>query len=694
MTTVDALLPHELYRVCNLQQFDFETTDELDDLVDAIAQPRAIEALNFGLGIKQTGFNVFALGPMGGGKRSVIKQILTRKAEAESVAMDCCYVYNFDSPSKPRIIILAPGLAVSLQRDMVVFLTELQFKILTAKVWGDTQKNRFAVAFIDQQVATLRQSYVQSQDALDYFDGLKKDLINHLDAFRQLNEAHNRRYHINVVIDHGNSHGAPVVFENDPTYERLVGHIEQQGTSGVLTRDFTGINVGALHRANHGYLVVEAERLLQHPESWIALKRALRLNEVLIESASRRSLDCHSLMPEPMPLSLKVVLVGDRGLYYSLHQSDPDFRTLFKVVADFEDQIDRNAENNRLYARMMATTVRKKQLKPFDRSGVARVIEYAARLAEDAEKLTTDMRCLADLMSEADYWASQQGHPIVSVDDVNEAIDAQKQRAGGMMVAVHESIDRGMLLIDTLGEKVGQVNALMVVDCGDIGFGVPSRISARVSLGDGDVLDIEREVDMGGPLHSKGVMILSAFLRAHYAYEMPLALSASLVFEQSYGEVEGDSASSGELYALLSAIANVPIKQGLAVTGSVNQHGEIQAVGGVNEKIEGFFDVCKQRGVVAGQGVLIPVANVHDLMLRDDIVEAAAQGLFHIYPIATIDEGIACLTGLPAGELNEQGKYPEDSVNARVAEQVLRFALTRHEFGEQKKDTEDDVEQV
>jgi len=385
-----------------------------------------------------------------------------------------------------------------------------------------------------------------------------------------------------------------------------------------------------------------------------------------------------------------VVLVGDRHLYYMLYQLDPEFKELFKVAADFEDEIERSEENNYLYARMIATLVRRQQLKPFDRGGVARVIEHSARLVEDAEKLSAHMRSVADLLSEADYWSSDAGRSVVGRDDVQRAIDAQIRRAGRMVETIQASIMRGQLMIDTDGERVGQVNGLTVMELGGVAFGVPSRITARVRMGDGELIDIEREVDMGGPIHSKGVMILSGFLGQRYVREVPLALSASLVFEQSYSDVEGDSASAVELFALLSAIAGLPLKQALAVTGSVNQRGEIQPIGGVNEKIEGFYDICRQRGFSPGQGVVIPATNVSDLMLKGEVVESVRQGLFSIYAITTIDEGIALLTGVDAGELDESGHYPDESVNGRVAAQLLRFAQIRHEFGDEKREGVDD----
>jgi lon-related putative ATP-dependent protease len=383
---------------------------------------------------------------------------------------------------------------------------------------------------------------------------------------------------------------------------------------------------------------------------------------------------------------VKVALYGEPMLYYLLYQLDPDFVELFKVEADFSEQMDRQDRNQQLYAQMIATLARQEELLPLNRAAVARVIERSARLAGDAQKLSIRTRDVTDLLREADYWAREAGNDTVRAENVQEAIDAQIYRADRIRERMQEAILRDIVLIDTEGEKVGQVNGLSVIMLGNFAFGRPSRITARVRLGKGDVMDIEREVDLGGPLHSKGVLILSGFLGARYARERPLSLSASLVFEQSYGGVDGDSASSAELYALLSAIAELPILQSLAVTGSVNQHGIVQAIGGVNEKIEGFYDVCQARGLSGEQGVLIPASNVQHLMLRKDVVEAVEAGQFHVYPVETVDQGIEILTGLPAGEPDEQGDYPEGSINYQVKARLAELAEKRQKFGTSGKE--------
>ncbi len=557
------------------------------------------------------------------------------------------------------------------------------------------------MSVVGHLIGELRERYSAHDEVLKYLDNVEEDVIVNIDDFRRGEEEETpivvgvdhsggpvRRYQVNVLVDHGDSDGAPVIYEDNPTYQNLIGRVEHMAMMGALITDFTLIKPGALHRANKGYLILEAYKLFQHPFSWEALKRALRSVEIRIGSLEQMLslVSTVSLEPEPMPLNVKVVLVGDRILYYLLYQLDPEFQELFKVAADFDDQMARSPENQHLYARLIATLAKKEELRPFDKGGVARVIEHSARVTENADKLSTHMRSICDLLCEADYWAGQQRRDLVSAEDVQTAINGQIRRGSRMKERLHENIQRGILLIDSAGAAVGQVNGLSVIDLGNISFGTPTRITARVRMGEGDVLDIEREVDLGGPIHSKGVLILAGFLGARFAKECPLALSASLVFEQSYGEIEGDSASSAELYALLSALSGVPVKQSFAVTGSVNQHGQVQAIGGVNQKIEGFFDVCMDRGLSGEQGVLIPTSNLGDLMLRQDVIEAVEQGKFHIYAVETIDQGIELLTGVPAGEADVGGHYPENTINHKVAQQLLKFAEIRHEFGDSKKD--------
>jgi predicted ATP-dependent protease len=483
------------------------------------------------------------------------------------------------------------------------------------------------------------------------------------------------RYEVNLFVDVGWSTGAPVVEEPNPTFANLVGRVEYVAHLGALVTDFSLLRAGALHRANGGYLILEARQVLTQPYAWEALKRALRSREIRIESLGQALglVSTVSLEPEPIPLQVKVALVGDRLLYYLLCEHDPEFPELFKVEADFEERVGRTPENDLVYAHLLGSLARKNGLRPLDRGAVACVIEHAARLVGDAQRLSTHVRDLSDLLDEADFLAGDGERKAIAAADVEAAIEARTRRAGRLRERVHEEIGRGTVRIETDGLAVGQVNGLAVAEAGGFSFGWPGRITAQIGLGRGEVVDIEREVELGGPIHSKGVLILGGFLTGRFGRERPLTLRASLVFEQSYGQVEGDSASLAETCALLSAIAEAPIHQALAVTGSVDQLGQVQAIGAANEKIEGFFDICAARGLTGQQGVLIPSTNVDMLMLRHDVVAATEQGRFHVWAVETIDQAMELLTGVSAGERDEAGAYPPDSINGRVEARLVRL---------------------
>ena len=547
---------------------------------------------------------------------------------------------------------------------------------------------------IGQLIDEVRQKYAGFPEVGKHLDAVRGDLVLHARGLLQPQEPHAegaapietspmvRRYGVNVLVDNGDSKGAPVIYEDHPAFENLVGRTEHLSRMGTLVTDFTLIRPGALHRANGGFLVMDARRVLMQPYAWEGLKRALTSKQVKIESPGQALglVSTVSLEPEPAPLHIKVVLVGDETLYYLLCAYDPDFGGLFKVAADFDDRLERNTENEGRYARLIAELARKHELLPFDRTAVARLIEQSARSVGDAERLSTHVGRLRDLLLECDHWAREAKEDVVTAAEVERAIGAQIYRVDRIRDRLQESILRETVSIDTNGAHVGQVNGLAVLELGTFTFGKASRITARVRLGKGEVINIEREVELSGPIHSKGVLILAGFLGARYASDSPLSLSATLVFEQSYGGVDGDSASSTELYALLSAISGVPIRQSLAVTGSVNQHGQVQAIGGANQKIEGFFDLCQARGLTGQQGVLIPASNVKHLMLRPDVVEAVRAGQFHVYPVQTIDEGIELLTGVEAGEAGEDGQFPPDSINGRVARRLKELADSQIAF--------------
>ena len=494
------------------------------------------------------------------------------------------------------------------------------------------------------------------------------------------------RYEVNVLISQdGDKSGAPIVEELHPALGNLIGRIEYIALRGALVTNFRLIKAGAIHRANGGYLLLDARSVLLEPFSWAALKRTLRRGEIAIEDIGRflGLTSTVSLEPDPIPLKVKVILFGDRLLYFLLAALDPELAEHFKVLADFENDLARTPENEAILARLLAALVRRDELNPLDRDAVALVLEHAARSADHASKLSLAAEQLREILIEADFCAREGKRGIISRADVDSALQARIRRAARLRDRTQEAILERVALIDTVGAHVGQINGLSVTELGGFSFGRPTRITCQVRPGSGKVVDIEREVELGGPLHSKGVLILSGYLAGRYALDTPMSLFASLVFEQSYGGVEGDSASSAELYALLSALADVPLRQDLAVTGSVNQHGEIQAIGGVNEKIEGFFDICAKRGLTGRQGVLIPQANVQHLMLRKDVTEACAAGRFAVYPIATIDEGISLLAGLVAGGRDTGGTYPPGSINRRIEDRLRAFASIRRNFTSQ-----------
>ena len=567
--------------------------------------------------------------------------------------------------------------------------------------------HEMAASVVSQALEPLRRKYGELENVLAHLSRVEDDLIDNFyqfllgqeqgaqaAVFRQLAQTEEapwmNRYRVNVLTPREPNGGAPVVYDDHPTYNNLLGRIEHRAQQGALITDFTMIRPGTLHRANGGYLLVDALKLLSQPFAWDGLKRALKSGRLQLESVgeSLSLISTASLEPECIPLRVKVVLIGEPFIYYLLSAHDSEFAELFKVQVDFDDRLDRSRDSERQYGRLVAVLARRQELPAFDRLAVARVIEFAARLAGDNEKLTTHLSAVTDLLHESAYWAEQRHDgAAVAAEDVQHAIDSRIHRSDRLRERIQEEIQRGTILIDTEAERIGQINGLSVIDLGGFSFGRPSRITARTRIGKGQVVDIEREVEMGGPSHSKGVLILSHFLGARYARHHPLSLSASLVFEQSYGGVDGDSASSAELYTLLSDLAQAPISQGLAVTGSVNQHGEVQAIGGVNDKIEGFFDCCRARGLTGRQGVLIPQSNVKHLMLRQDVVDAVAAGEFAVYPVSHVDQGIELLTGISAGARDADGHFPADSINGRVEARLIEYSDRLRRFAAGPDDT-------
>ena len=593
----------------------------------------------------------------------------------------------------------------SVQEVIQVLEKELEHIVRQVPQWERERRdeirklNRETAKFaVDHQINETKVEFVDLPKLIEHIERVRTDLIDNVAPFiiKSDDEAGETtdsrsggqfdRYEINVLVAASDgAPGAPVIEELHPTLGNLIGRIDYVSIHGVLITNFRLIKAGAMHRANGGYLLIDVRSLLSEPFSWTALKRTIRQKEIKIEDVTRflGLTSTVSIEPDPIPLKIKLVLFGDRLLYFLLIELDPEISEHFKVLADFEDDIERNPRNEELVARLIASIAQRDGLKPFDREAVGLALEHAARLAEHADKLTLLVEQLRDVLTEADFWAADAKRSVISRADVDKALVQRIQRASRIRDRVQESVLREVALIDTIGSNIGQVNGLSVSELGGFSFGRPTRITCRVRPGAGKVVDIEREVELGGPIHSKGVLILSGFLAGRYALDVPMSLYASLVFEQSYSGVEGDSASSAELCALISALADVPLRQDLAVTGSVNQQGEIQAIGGVNEKIEGFFDICRARGLTGTQGVLIPKSNVQHLMLRSDVVEACAAGTFAVYPVSTIDAGIALLTGLVAAEREANGCYPLGSVNRLVEDRLRSFASIRKSFGRQ-----------
>lgn len=556
-----------------------------------------------------------------------------------------------------------------------------------------------ALNALGHRVAALKDKYSKIDEIQEYLDSVQNDIIDNLNQFLPeaqpsqmqaqmqhplVQELIFRKYQVNVIVDNSGDDGAPVIFEQNPTYLNLIGKVEKEVEYGVVSTDFTMIRPGSIHKANGGYLVIMVEDLFRNPYSWDGLKTALKTGEVVTDEPGERMgfITAKGIKPEPIPLSLKVVLVGTPEIYRILYMGDPDFAELFKVKADFDVTMDRNDENVKRYSNFICTLCDQYNLRHLEAPAVAKIIEYSSRLAEDQQKLSTKFSDIADTIREANFYAGKNDAWYIGETEIQKAIDEKIYRSNLVQEKIREYINRGIILIESEGDRVGQVNGLSVIGLGDIEFGRPSRVTASIGVGKGGIIDIEREAAMGGPIHTKGVLILSGYLANKYAQDKPLSLAARLVFEQSYSGVDGDSASSTELYALLSALSRIPIKQSIAVTGSVNQNGEVQAIGGVNEKIEGFFEICRTLGLNGDQGVMIPASNVQNLMLKEEIIEAAESGKFRIYPVKTIDEGIEVLTGVKAGEKGPDGSFEEGSINYRVDNRLREMAERFREYRE------------
>ncbi len=530
---------------------------------------------------------------------------------------------------------------------------------------------------IGNLIDELTEKYKATLQVTEYLKLLREDIMENLPDFMKSQKTNPsattdnpflKRYEVTVLVDNACTKGAPVIIERNPNYNNLLGRVEKESYMGALVTDFTMIRKGALHSANGGYLIIRIEELLQNHFSWECLKRALKNKEIVIEEAADQFgyLTSRTLKPEPIPLEVKVILIGNGNFYQLLYEYDPEFRELFKIKADFDSQMKRTEENISDYSAFIQYLCKKEKLLPADNTAMSKIIEYSSRLAQDQEKLSTRFGAISDIIREACYYAGQEQEKVIKDNHIKKAIEEKLYRSNLVQEKLNEMITTKQIFIDISDQKVGQINGLSVLGLGDISFGIPTRITCTVGLGKGGVIAIEREAELSGPIHTKGVLILTGYLTGKFMQDKPVSLSARLVFEQSYSEVEGDSASSTELYAILSSLASLPIKQGIAVTGSVNQKGEIQPIGGVNEKIEGYFEICKHIGLNGEQGVLIPSANVRNMMLKEEIVDAVKQGKFKIWAIDTIDEGIEILTGVKAGSIWEEGtvfNYVNNALN-------------------------------
>ena len=644
-------------------------------------------------------------------KEEYIK-ILQKKAKGKSVSLLHMPVGLVVAPVKNGEVLSPEAfdeLPESEKKQLLEDLNQMQEEIENTAQdlpqWEDKQRKetndlreKFLKIAVKNPIDELHAKYKGHKQANDFLKKIQKHIITNIDEFmpssenncgggegddalsalfsrmKQPEEDKYAKFKVNVIVKNEPDSGAPIIHLDHPTQGNLVGRVERIQQYGALLTDFSLIKSGALHQANGGFLLIDARKLLLQPYAWDSLKRALASKTVKIEAPSEETtFTTISLDPEPIPLQVKVILTGDEELYEVLSERDPDFSDFFKVEADFGVLMDRTPENEVEYAKLIGSLSKKKKLRSLNKQAVAKVIEYSSRLAEDSEKLTAHIASIGDLLREADYWARKSKANQIGKNHIEQAIDAQIYRSDRIKQAMLEQIDKGTILMDGEGSRVGQINGLVVYNFSRTSFGKPARITTQVRIGKGEFINIEREVEMSGPIHTKGVLILSSLLANRFAKDRPLSLSASIVFEQSYGGVDGDSASSTEYYCMLSAIANLPIKQNIAVTGSINQFGEVQPIGGVNEKIEGFFDVCRHRGLTGDQGVIIPRTNVKDLMLREDVLNAVDEGKFHIYAVDNVDDGIEILTGIKAGKPDKHGNYPKGTVNYAVRQGLEYF---------------------
>ncbi len=791
MVTETRLSSDQLYRSCDPELLPFKTTSTLEPFSGFFGQTRAIEAMEFGIGMRRPGYNLFVMGNPHTGRFSFAMENLKAVAKKEKKPGDWVYLNNLSDNRHPLAISFPAGKAQQFKRD-IKHLIESALTEMPAAFEGPTYQrkkskierdlNRYydqaieeverdarehsiavyrdagtigftpvaegqamdeavfsqlpeetrdaftrAISELEDQLNELltglpqwrreaaeklknldrdttrqaisplfqpiKEKYANLAAATEYLSEMETSLVKNCsdivgddkqlepvtDAVRRSYMESN--YGVNLLVDNHKTKGAPVIYEAHPSYENLFGRVEYTSEMGALSTTYKLIRPGALHQANGGYLVLEAEKLLEQPFVYGALKRALKSHEIRIESPASEytGISTITLLPEAVPLNAKIVLIGSRNIYYLLQELDHDFEKMFRVVVDFDEDVKRTPQMIRNYARLMKTLADEEGLAPLTRRAVARLVEHSSRQAQNQELLSAHIGELVDLLCEADFKRIKEEDELINADHVEMALSAKERRTSRMAEKIEEGIVEETVLIDTEGEAIGKANGLTVLAVGDVSFGTPARITATVYPGNRGIVDIEREVTLGQPIHSKGVLILSGFLGHQYAKDFPLAMSASIALEQSYGYVDGDSASLAEVCTLISALTHIPISQNFATTGSINQYGEVQAIGGVNEKIEGFFNLCKTRGLNGQQGVVIPKANIRNLMLKAEVVEAVKQGEFAVYAVSHVDQCLEILLGRKAGKRKEDGTFTQRSINAQVVKRLREISNAKVE---------------
>ncbi|SHE85996.1 Lon protease family protein [Alkalibacter saccharofermentans] len=810
-----------LKRICGSEnELDFcSTSKDVEPFENFIGQERAIKAMDFGLKMEATGYNIFVAGAQGTGKSTYTESTVKQAAKGKPVPMDWCYIYNFNDRDNPMSVSLPAGKGKVFKKDMEALVSELKILIPRAFEGSDYRQQRdriiqsvrkklvdmlhevekeandegfmlqqlpgrvlflpvkngqpiqqeeyekysiderkkieekmhqlqkkmnetmrygqnlekqgngqivelekkIAYAAAEVPVNRLKEKYGDFPKILEYLEGVLKDVVENHRIFKtpghsggveytfqqqghqeaqeeggivdengfyfEDEESRFTRYSVNLFVNNERLSGAPVIIESSPNYYNLFGKIEYKSHMMSMTTDFTMVKSGALQRANGGYLILQAKDLLMDPFVWDALKKALKYREAIVENMGEqyRLIPTTTLRPQPIPLDVKILLIGT-PIFYAIFSSDEDFEKLFKIKVDFDIEMPRHNENVCQYVSFVSTLCREGNLKHFDKLALARIVEYGSRLAADQNKLSTRFNDIKDIVYEASAFAAMDDSEFVDSKHVKKAIDERKYRLNKLEEKIHEEIIKGRIRIETTGREVGQINGLSVIGLSGYSFGIPMRITARTYMGRGGVIHIERETGMSGSIHTKGVYTLVGYLGGTFAKKKPFGLTAQITFEQNYQGVEGDSASSAELYAILSSLSGVPIKQNIAVTGSVDQRGKIQPIGGAVEKIEGFFDICNSKGLTGDQGVMIPDENIEDLMLKDELLDAVAEGKFNIYAVKTIEEGIFLLTDTEAGKEDDDGAYPEGTIFEKVAKRLIESYENRKEIENDKKD--------